>query len=161
MRFLKDFFNQNRNNILSHLHVVSKALDDLSKRYDNVIFFGDFNVKPEETSMSNFLSTYHLKDIIIYLWQYRFVIYLYTCFKNPGRLTCIDLIMTNSSRSFKDICVIKMESQISTYWLLLSLNYTFPNKSLIFKSFETIKYSKIIYLDRTLIMSYQNLMYVN
>ena len=45
-------------------HVISKALDDLSKRYDNVILLGDFNNEPEEKHMSNFLNTYHLKNIV-------------------------------------------------------------------------------------------------
>ena len=35
-------FNPNKNSILSHLHVISRALDDLSKTYDNVILLGDF-----------------------------------------------------------------------------------------------------------------------
>ena len=39
------------------LHVISKFLDDLSTKYDNLILLGDFINKPEEKNMSNFLNT--------------------------------------------------------------------------------------------------------
>ena len=32
-------------NNLSHLHIISKAPDELSKKYDYVILLGDFNSK--------------------------------------------------------------------------------------------------------------------
>ena len=82
---------------MSHLHVISKALDDLNKKYDNFILLGDFNNKPEEKNMSNFLNTDHLKNIVKQK----------TCFKNPERPSCIDLILTNSSRSFQDTCTVE------------------------------------------------------
>lgn len=41
--------------------LLAKALDDLSKKYDNVILMGGFNIEPEENNKSNFLSTYNLK----------------------------------------------------------------------------------------------------
>ena len=36
----------------------------MSKNYDNFILFGDFNNEPEEKNMSDFLKTYHLKNIV-------------------------------------------------------------------------------------------------
>ena len=45
------------------LHIISNDVDDLSKKYDNVILLGDFNIEPKETNMSNFLNTYNLKNI--------------------------------------------------------------------------------------------------
>ena len=50
-------YNLDKNKILPHLHVISKALDDLSKKYDNLILLGDFNNEPEAKNMSNFLNT--------------------------------------------------------------------------------------------------------
>ena len=41
------FYNENQNKILSHLHVISKSLDDLSKNYDTVILLGDLNIELE------------------------------------------------------------------------------------------------------------------
>ena len=40
--------NPDKNKILSQLHVIGKALDDLSKKYDNFILLGDFKNEPEE-----------------------------------------------------------------------------------------------------------------
>ena len=90
-------FNPDKNKILSHLHVISKGLDDLSKKYDNVIFLGDFNNKPEEKNVSIFLNTYNWKNIVKQK----------TCLKNPDGPTCIDLILTNSSRSFQGTCTLE------------------------------------------------------
>ena len=90
-------YNPDKNKILSYIHVISKALDDMRKNYDNFILLGDFNNEPEEKSMPNFLNTYHLKNIVKQK----------TCFKNPKRPSCIDLILTNSSRSFQDIFTVK------------------------------------------------------
>ena len=45
----------------------------------------------------NFLNTYHLKNIFKQK----------TYFKNPDRPSCIDLILTNSSRSFEDTCTVE------------------------------------------------------
>ena len=62
-----------------------------------IILLGDFNNKPEEKNMSNFRNTYHLKNIVKQT----------TCFKNPDRPSCIDLILANSSRSFQDTCTVE------------------------------------------------------
>ena len=96
--------------------------------------------------MSNILNTYHLKNIVKQK----------TCFKNPDRPTCIDFILTNSSRSFQDTCTV--ETGLSDFHNLVvtDLKLYFPNKNPIFKPLETIKDSKMIYLDCNLIMSYQN-----
>ena len=70
-------YNPTKNKILSHLHVISKCLDNLSqkKKNDNVIFLSDFNHEPEEKNISNFRSTYNLKNIVKQK----------TYFKNPHR----------------------------------------------------------------------------
>ena len=73
---------------MSHLHVTSKSVDDLSKKYDNFILLDDFNNEPEEKNMPN-------------------IVKQKTCFKNPDRLSCINLILTNSSRSFQDTCAVE------------------------------------------------------
>ena len=82
---------------MSHLHAIRKALDNLSKKFDRVILLGDYNKESKEKNMSNFLSTYNMKNIVKQK----------TCFKNPGRPTCIDLILTNSSKSFQDTSIVE------------------------------------------------------
>ena len=61
------------------------------------VLLGDFNNKPKEKNMSNFLNTYYFENIVKQK----------TCFKNPDRPTCIDLILTNFSRSFQDTCTVE------------------------------------------------------
>ena len=56
-------YNPNKDTILSHSNLVSKALGDPSKKYENVILLGDFDMEPEEKRL-NFLNPYHLKNIV-------------------------------------------------------------------------------------------------
>ena len=45
----------------------------------------DFNVESSETSMSDFMGIYNLKNLVKYP----------TCFKSDDKPSCIDLILTN------------------------------------------------------------------
>ena len=122
-------YNPDKIKILSHLHVISKALDDLSKKYDNFIFLGDFNNEPGEKNMSNFLNTYHLKNIVKQK----------TCFKNPDRPSCINLILTNFSRSFQDTCTV--ETGLSDFHKLVVtvLKLYFPKQKPNIQTFRDYK----------------------
>ena len=71
---------------------ISTGLDQFSATYDNLILLGDFNVDPEEVNMSDFLNIYNLKNLVK----------LKTCFKNPENPSSIDLILTNSHKSFQN-----------------------------------------------------------
>ena len=71
---------------------ISTGLDQFSATYDNLILLDDFNVEPEEANMLDFLNTYNLKNLVKQK----------TCHKNPENPSCIDLILTNSCRSFQN-----------------------------------------------------------
>ena len=90
-------YNPHKNNSCRHLEVVTKTLDSYYSKYENVIFLGDFNAGVLETPMTSFCESYNLKNIIKQP----------TCFKNPGRPSCIDLILTNRPKSFQSTCVIE------------------------------------------------------
>ena len=84
-------YNSHKNNIGTHLQIIGKTLDILSKSYDNIILIGDFDGEPEEAKkMSEFLNMYSLKNLVSQN----------TCSKNPENPSCIDLILRNCSRSF-------------------------------------------------------------
>ena len=85
-------YNHHKANIAFHLSNVSVALDKLCADYENFILLGDFNVEVKEKNISDFMSTYILKSLVKQK----------TCFKNHDKPSCIDLILTNSSRSFQD-----------------------------------------------------------
>ena len=55
------------------------------KIYDNFLIVGDFNSEMTESAMEKFCGTYHLHNLIKDP----------TCFKNPDKPSCIDLLLTN------------------------------------------------------------------
>ena len=68
-------------------------MDKLNSTYDNLVLLGDFNAEPEKESIAEFLNLYNLKNHVKQN----------TCFKNPDKPTCIDLILTNCPRSFQNM----------------------------------------------------------
>ena len=90
-------YNPNKNNIKNHLEKIGKTLDAFSTKYQNIILLGDFNVCVDDETMGNFCNSYSLNSLIKQL----------TCFKNPKNPSCIDLILTDKTRSFQSTCVIE------------------------------------------------------
>ena len=74
-----------------HLLQMKNAVDFYSKSYENIILIGVFNAEISDSHMDSFCAIYHLKSLIKEI----------TCCKNPDKPTCIDLILTNSSRQFQ------------------------------------------------------------
>ena len=60
-------------------------------------FCSYFNARAEDSSVKMFCSSYNLTGMISRP----------TCFKNPEKLSCIDLILTNCPRNFQNSCVIE------------------------------------------------------
>ena len=78
-------YSPHKSNIANHLKNICNTLDKLSATYDNLILLWDFNVEREEESIAEFLNLCNLE--ILYKQN--------TCFKNPDKSTCTDLILTN------------------------------------------------------------------
>ena len=85
-------YNPHKENIISHLNNLSTALDKFCTNYENIILLGDFSVEVDEKNMSEFMNLYNLRNLVKQK----------TCFKNPENPSCIDLILTNSPRSFQN-----------------------------------------------------------
>ena len=83
--------------ISKHLNKIGKNLDLLLSKYDNFMLIGDLNAEPTEATVSNFCEIYKLKHLIKDK----------TCFKNPTKPTCIDLLITNMPKCFQDSVVIE------------------------------------------------------
>ena len=83
--------------ISKHLNEIVKNLDLLLSKYDNFMLIGDLNAEPAEATVSDFCEIYNLKHLIRDK----------TCFKNPTKPTCIDLIITNRPKCFQDSLVIE------------------------------------------------------
>ena len=96
-KLLSCSYNPKRAQISNHLAEVSKLTDLYLTKYDKLFFLGDFNAGLEDTSAENFCSSYNLTSMNNKL----------ACFKNPDNPSCIDLILTDCSRSFQIACVIE------------------------------------------------------
>ena len=64
------------------------SLDLHSSKYEKILILGDFNVEIEEANIKSLCENYNLKSLIKQP----------TCYKNPNKPTCIDLILTNVPR---------------------------------------------------------------
>ena len=58
---------------------------------DNILILGDLYSQISEMIMSEFCETYNLQNLVKEP----------TCYKNPSKPTCVDLILTNFPKSFK------------------------------------------------------------
>ena len=86
--------------IKKHLTALRHSLDLHS------LILGDFNVGIEEANMQSFCESDILNSLIKQP----------TCYKNPDKPTCIDLILTNVPRMFQSTCVI--ETGLSDFHLM-------------------------------------------
>ena len=91
-------YNPNNNNIESHLNCLSRSIDSLSSKYENIILLGDFNSCMDDSPMIGFCETYKLRNLLKHP----------TCFKNPENTSCIDLLLTNKPLSFQTTTVIEI-----------------------------------------------------
>ena len=69
---------------------VSVGLDKYISDFDRIILAGDFNCQDSDTKAQNFLDKYNFTNLVKEP----------TCFKSIDNPSCIDLIITNKSKSF-------------------------------------------------------------
>ena len=79
------------------LWVLGRNLDLLSTKYSNILLLRDFNAEVENNFLKEFCNLYGMKSLIM----------IPTCYKNLANSTCIDLMLTNSNRSFQNSCTIE------------------------------------------------------
>ena len=89
--------NPKKVQISNHLAELSKSTDLCLTKDDQLLFLGDFNAGVEDSTIKNFCSSYYLTSMLNKP----------TCFKNPDKPSCINLILTNFPRSFKNSCDIE------------------------------------------------------
>ena len=91
------FLNSHWRFISNHLIDIGKNLDLLSTNYDNILLSGDFTAEIENNFLKEFCDLHGMKSLVR----------IPTCYKNPANPTCIDLMLTNSNRSFQNSCTIE------------------------------------------------------
>ena len=84
-------------NEIMFLESLSKILNRLSCRYENMILIGDFNLTVENINLEIFMNTYDLECLIKKP----------TCYQSTNP-KCIDLILTNKKTLFKNSNVIEV-----------------------------------------------------
>ena len=86
--FLSYSYNPRKGNTKQHLSNVSKDLDELNSKYDNVLIIGDLNSEMSEHSLDEFCQNYNLESTVNKP----------TCFKNPKNPSCIDPLLNNKQK---------------------------------------------------------------
>ena len=99
-------YSPSKSQISHHLECLNSFLDEHSKKYENYVFIGDFNVNTSDSSMKEFCSLNRFKNLINKP----------TCYENSEKPTCINLILTNRPTSFQRSAV--LETGLSEFHLL-------------------------------------------
>ena len=129
-------YNPNRNNIDFHLEDLNRSLPLYSSPL-YLIAIGDFNVEANNSAISVFNNIYDLKSLIKEP----------TWFKNPNKLSCIDLIFTNKPRSFQHSCVIETGLSDFHKMTITVMKATFEKLQPRVVNVETINILKIAVLE--------------
>ena len=89
--FINGSYNPSKSFISNHLECHNRIVDEYNKMYQNLLFSGDFNVTTNQKYMKEFRNLHELTSLIKKP----------TCFKNPDKPACIDLISTNQPNCFE------------------------------------------------------------
>ena len=127
-------YNPHKADIKIHLKAIGKNLDSQSSKYDNFIALGDYNAEPTEIAMSDFVEVYNFKNLTKGP----------TCFKNPNKPSCIDLILTNKKKQFIPSTLIKTGVSDFHKIVLTVLKSYLENVKLKSLNTEAIKISAVI-----------------
>ena len=100
--------NPHKLGIKKHLTALRNSLDLHSSKYEKILIQGDFNVEIEEANMKLLCENYNQKRLIKQP----------TCYKNPNKPTCIDLILTNVPRMYQSTCVLETGLFAKRPWIL-------------------------------------------
>ena len=76
--------------ITYHLQEIRKGLEYYTSNFEKILLMGNFNSKMSEASMNSFCNLYNLRCLIQEP----------TCYKNPERLSYIDLFLSNYENHF-------------------------------------------------------------
>ena len=88
-----------KTSLSNHTGALSQSMDLFTTKYERLLLLGDFNAGMEDLSIKRFCNSFNLMSMINKP----------TCYKNPGKSTCVDLILTNSLDSFQNYCFIEAD----------------------------------------------------
>ena len=109
-------YNPTKSFIGQYLETLSKIMDLHSSTYENLFFFvGDFNAGMRHVALKYFGNLYSLTSLINRP----------TCWKNPSKPSCIDLILTNYPKYFHSSNVIETWLTVCHKMLVTLMKITF------------------------------------
>ena len=107
---MNGFYNPNKSQISRHLEYLNSVLDEHSKKYENYVFIGYFNVNTG-ISMKEFCSLNGLKNLTNEPRGYRY----------SKKQTSIDIILTNQPTLFP--CSAVLETGLSNFHLRTATDF--------------------------------------
>ena len=114
---------------------VGESLDVYNQSYEKFLLVGDFNAEDTEPCLSQFLYQYEAKNIVKDK----------TCFKSICHPTCIDLFLTNCSRSFQNTTTISTGLSDFHKMVVTVFKYTFSKskpKEITYRSYKNFDQDK-------------------
>ena len=94
---------------------MSESLDIYNQSYDKFLLIGDFNAEDTEPCLSQFLYQHNAENIVK----------VKTCFINLVYPSCIDLLLTNSPKSFQNTMALSTGLYDFHKMVVTVLKYTF------------------------------------
>ena len=117
-RLLCCTYNPSRSFISHHLSTIGNNIDLLLTNYENFFLMGDLNVEGHNGFLKEFCDLYNFKNLIK----------VPICFKNPDFPTSIDVMLTTSSRSFHNSSAIETELSDFHKMMVTVMKLHFPKK---------------------------------
>ena len=97
------------------LHEIGTVLDFYSS-YDKFLIVGDLNMQEGDVCFDEFLDQFHVKNLVKEP----------TCYKNPDNPSCVDLFITNNSRSFMKTTTVSTGLSDFHKMIVTVMRTTFP-----------------------------------
>ena len=116
--FINGSYNRSKSFISNHLERLNRTIDEYSKKYQNLLFLRDCNATTNKKCMEKLCNLNELTSLIKKS----------TCFKNPDKPTCINLILTNEPNCFQHSNVSK--TGLSDFHLLTVTEFRMSFKKL-------------------------------
>ena len=126
-------YNPNKLQVASHIQEISNGIDAYFNKYENILIMGHFNVDVKEVNLRLFCNQYKLKSLNKDP----------TCYKNIDNSSCIDLLLTNSAKSFESTCTI--ETGLSDFHKLVTVfnekHKLVPPKVIQYRDYKRFSYA--------------------
>ena len=106
---------------------LAPTVDDVN--YDKIVLAGDFNAEVKEIILNNFMDLYDLQNLIKEN----------TCFKSVENPSCVDLFLTNCSRTFQSTFVTSTGISDRHKMIITVLKTTFKKarpKEIVYRSYK-------------------------